>query len=113
VEAIGLLEKAARLDPRRGDVYLEGTLPTPRWDGTRGGPILKRALARNPSWLEGCVILTVIYSELGRGREARAEAAEVMRLSPGYSLETAKQRIRALKDLFPALFSDARKDGLK
>ncbi len=33
------------------------------------------------------LILAVIYSELGRMEEARAEVAEVLRLSPNLSLE--------------------------
>jgi adenylate cyclase len=37
--------------------------------------------------------LAVVYSELGREGDARAEAAEVLRLNPNFSLEIHKQRI--------------------
>jgi len=36
--------------------------------------------------------LAAVYSELGREAEARAEAAEVLRLNPQFSLEVHKQR---------------------
>ncbi len=117
VEAIGLLEKATRLDPRNGDVYLQqvGFAYTATGRYQEAVPVLKRALARIPNWLEGYQLLVVADSELGNEQEARAEAAEVVRLSPGYSLETAKQRLGPWKD--PAyeqrFFSDLRKAGLK
>jgi len=37
--------------------------------------------------------LAVIYNELGRAEEARAEAAEVLRISPNFSVESFRQRI--------------------
>jgi adenylate cyclase len=38
------------------------------------------------------VLLAAAYSEVGREDEARAEAAEVLRLSPQYSLDVMRQR---------------------
>ena len=35
-------------------------------------------------------MLAVVYSELGQAAEARAEAAEVLRLNPKFSLEVHK-----------------------
>jgi hypothetical protein len=37
-------------------------------------------------------MLAMVYSELGQAAEARAEAAEVLRLNPTFSLKVAKQR---------------------
>jgi hypothetical protein len=37
--------------------------------------------------------LTVVYSELGQEAEVRAEAAEVLRLNPQFSLAVHKQRM--------------------
>ena len=37
--------------------------------------------------------LAVVYSELGQAAEARAEAAEVLRINPQFSLEVHKQRM--------------------
>ena len=74
----------------------------------------KRALTRNPALLPAHVNLAVIYSELGREEEARAEAAEVLRLNPKFSLEVHKQR-NPFKD--PAvnerMIAALRKAGLK
>jgi hypothetical protein len=38
------------------------------------------------------LILAAVYSDLGKDAEARAEAAEVLRLNPNFSLEIHKQR---------------------
>jgi hypothetical protein len=39
------------------------------------------------------LMLAVIYSELGKEAEAQAEAAEVLRLNPKFSLEVHRQRM--------------------
>jgi hypothetical protein len=51
-----------------------------------------RTLTRNPDLLPAHQGLAVIYSELGREEEARAEAAEVLKISPKYSLEVLRQQ---------------------
>jgi len=48
----------------------------------------KKTLARNPDFLGGHVLLAIVHSELGREREARAEAAEILWISPDFSLVT-------------------------
>ncbi|HEV8714340.1 MAG TPA: tetratricopeptide repeat protein [Candidatus Binatia bacterium] len=47
---------------------------------------LQRYLSRNPNMLHTHLTLAVVYSELGQAAEARAEAAEVLRLNPQFSL---------------------------
>ena len=58
--------------------------------------------------------LAVIYSELGREAEAQAATAEILRISPNFSLEGYKQRL-PYKD--PAVLerqiAALRKAGLK
>ena len=49
---------------------------------------LKRSDQNNP-WVH--VNLVYAYSELGREQDARAEAAEVLRISPGFSLEEVER----------------------
>jgi tetratricopeptide (TPR) repeat protein len=75
---------------------------------------LKQVLTRSPNHLGTHVRLAVSYSELGREKEARAEAAEILRISPDYSLEVARQRL-PFKD--PAklerFLAALRKAGLK
>ena len=59
-------------------------------------------------------MLAMVYSELGQDTEARAEAAEVLRLNPNFSLKVHRQRA-PIKD--PAVLerhlAALRKAGLK
>ena len=54
---------------------------------------LQRYLSRYPNILSAHLILAAVYSELGQTAEARAEAAEVLRINPQFSLEVHKQRM--------------------
>jgi tetratricopeptide (TPR) repeat protein len=54
---------------------------------------LKQYLTRYPDILEAHLTLAAVYSELSKEAEARAEAAEVLRLNPQFSLEIHKQRV--------------------
>ncbi len=58
---------------------------------------LKQFTTRYPNILGSHLGLAAAYSKLGKEAEARAEAAEVLRLNPNYSLEVARQRF-PLKD---------------
>jgi adenylate cyclase len=75
---------------------------------------LQRYLSRYPNFLPAHLNLTVAYSELHQDAEAQAEAAEVLRLNPKFSLEVHKQRM-PIKD--PAVLerhiAALRKAGLK
>jgi TolB-like protein/tetratricopeptide (TPR) repeat protein len=53
---------------------------------------LKQYLTRYPNILGAHLTLAAVYSELGREAEAQAEAAEVLRLNPKFSLEVHKER---------------------
>ena len=75
---------------------------------------LQQYLSHYPNVLGAHLTLAAVYSELGRGAEARAEAAEVLRLNPQFSLEVHRQRM-PIKD--PAVLerhlAALRKVGLK
>src|SRR5262249_4326489 len=75
---------------------------------------LQRFLSRYPNRLDIHLMLAAVYSEFGQAAEARAEAAEVLRLNPNFSLEVHKQR-EPIKD--PAVLerhlAALRKAGLK
>ena len=75
---------------------------------------LKQYLVRYPNMLGAHLTLAAVYSGLGQAAEARAEAAEVLRINPQFSLEVHKQRT-PIKD--PAVLEQAlanlRKAGLK
>jgi adenylate cyclase len=74
----------------------------------------EQALVTQPNDPAMHMWLAVVDVELGRNDDARAEAAEVLRLSPHYSLATWQQ-VYQYKD--PALperwLADLRKAGLK
>jgi adenylate cyclase len=75
---------------------------------------LQRYLSRYPNILPFHLVLAAVYSELDQAVEARAEAAEVLRLNPNFSLEIHRQRVpikdsAALERHLAAL----RKAGLK
>ena len=53
----------------------------------------KKVLNLNPDFWAAHAQLTICYSELGREDEARAEAAELLRVSPNFSLEVMRQRL--------------------
>ena len=94
-EAIGWIEKAMRLNPRHPVWYLWGLghayFSAGQYD--EGVTAFKRTLNRNPNFWPAHAYLSVSYIELGRKEEARAEAAEVLRMNPSYSLETLTQRL--------------------
>jgi adenylate cyclase len=75
---------------------------------------LQRYLSRYPNMLPAHLTLAVVYSELGQAAEAWAEAAEVLRLNPNFSLAVHRQRM-PIKD--PAVLerhlAALRKAGLK
>jgi tetratricopeptide (TPR) repeat protein len=69
--------------------------------------------AREPeSWCN--LYIAAVYSELGRDADAQAEAAEVLRINPNWSLEVWKQRA-PYKDpaMLERVFAALQKAGLK
>jgi len=75
---------------------------------------LKRHLARYPANSIAHLYLAAIYSETGQEEAARAEAAEILRVNPQFSLEVWRQRAnfkdRAVQE---RLLNALRKAGLK
>jgi TolB-like protein/Tfp pilus assembly protein PilF len=114
-EAIGLAEKAMRLDPRNRDLYLffEGWAYTQMGRHEEAIPILKRYNARYPNNWGAHAYLVVDYTELGREDEARAEAAEILRISPHFSLDTWMQISPQNQAYLKRVIADLRKAGLK
>ena len=74
----------------------------------------KRVVTHYPNLLLAYTGLAATYGALGREKEARTEGAEILRLSPNFSLEVARQRIPS-KDPAVAerLLDNLRKAGLK
>ncbi|MFN0316197.1 MAG: adenylate/guanylate cyclase domain-containing protein [Burkholderiales bacterium] len=94
-EAIAYSKKSMRLDPnyppwvafclahsyyllRRNDEAVAG---------------LQDSLRRHPNFLPARRMLAAFYGELGREKEAQAELSEILRISPGASLELWRARL--------------------
>jgi tetratricopeptide (TPR) repeat protein len=88
-QALVAVQKAMYLDPQHGDNYLmdEGLeyLALGRYGDALGA--FKRHVALHPGISWDHLGLANAYIELGRDDEARAEAAEVQRLNPQFSLK--------------------------
>jgi tetratricopeptide (TPR) repeat protein len=52
----------------------------------------EKAVRQEPDSLFARIMMTVVYSYSGRNEEARAEAAEVLRLNPKFSLEKYEKK---------------------
>jgi adenylate cyclase len=67
----------------------------------------EKAVHMGPDSLMARIMMTAVYSWSGRDEEARATAAEVLRINPDFSLEKFAKRAK------PGLVSALRKAGLK
>ena len=85
-EAVRAAEKAMRLDPTRQDFYAffvaNPYVLMGRYE--EAIPLLKRELAVRPNNPWAYAALVVAYTELGRDVDARAAAAELMRINPDF-----------------------------
>jgi adenylate cyclase len=115
-EALGLAERALRLNPRPppGNLFQIGHTYYLAGRTEEAIATLKKSLNGSPADLGTHLYLAAVYSELGRDTEARAEAAEVLRINPNWSLEVWKQRV-PYKDpaMLERVFAALRKAGLK
>lgn len=86
-EVLGLMEKAMRLNPRYPARYLFflGNAQYQVGQYEEAIATLRRAVTRNPNHMPTHIFLATSYVELGRMDEARAEMAEVLRISPDFS----------------------------
>jgi len=115
-EAIPLFQKAIRLNPFGPTWYFfdlgNALLIAERYEEAVSA--YKKALQRSPDNLLAHVLLTTTYSKMGREKEARAEAAEVLRINPKFSLDYFAKALpfkdqKVTNNLIEAL----RKAGLK
>jgi adenylate cyclase len=114
--ALEAAAQALRLKPFVADDHL-GSVGTAyavagRYEEARAA--LQRYLSRYPNMLPAHLMLATVYSELGQAAEARAEAAEVLRLNPKFSLEVHRQRM-PIKDqaVLERYLAALRKAGLR
>ncbi len=115
-EAIRLIEKAIRLNPFPHAVYfynLSGAYRMARrYD--EAIEMAKRGIQRAPGNLLSYIALTASLSKAGRYDEARAAAAEVLKINPKFSLERYAKILPLKNQLYIDRTTDAlRKAGLK
>jgi adenylate cyclase len=94
-DALVAAEKALHMKPLMMDMHLANVGAAYAVAGRPKEAIapLKQYLTHYPNILGAHLTLTAVYSELGQAAEARAEAAEVLRINPKFSLEVHKQRM--------------------
>jgi adenylate cyclase len=116
-EAIPLLRKAVRLNPFGPSWYYLYLGHAYRDTGQFEEAVAtyKRALLTSPNNIVAHVNLTAIYSMMGREKEARAEAGEVLRVNPKFSLDYWAKAISVYKDksAIDNVIGALRKAGLK
>jgi adenylate cyclase len=78
---------------------------------TEAVAVLKRCIAAYPNLLVAHFSLLAAYSEMGDDQDARAEATEVMRISPHFVL--SKQGVFKDAAANERWYKSARKAGLK
>jgi TolB-like protein/class 3 adenylate cyclase/Tfp pilus assembly protein PilF len=98
-EAISLFGKAMRLSPYYRPWYLDGLGLAYHLTGQTDKAIesFKASAKRDPKAVYPHLRLAMIYAEQGREEERRAEAAEVLRLSPKFSV-AAWTKVHTFKD---------------
>lgn len=115
-EALELVEKAMRLNPYYPARYLFtlgfAYCTMERYEEAMAA--LKRALTRSPDHYGIHIVLAIIYSEVGREKEAHAHVSEALRINPQLSIEVLRQII-SFKDtaILERMGDNLRRAGLK
>jgi tetratricopeptide (TPR) repeat protein len=73
----------------------------------------KKALQREPNLQFPYIHMAISYIRLGREGEARAAAAEILRVNPKFSLESYAKMLPFKKPVADRVVEDLREAGLK
>jgi adenylate cyclase len=97
-ESIPEYKTAIRLNPIPPNNYLFGIAKSYAYTGQYEEAITwgKKAVRQRPNSFLAQSILTEILSLAGRDEEARAQAAEMLRIRPKYSLRGAAKRVKGV-----------------
>jgi len=89
-EAIPVIRKALRLEPMAPDIYVQNLalLYFQTGDCKEAVATCEKGLKRQPDDLNSHVIMAAVYGSCGRDKEARKEAAEVLRINPKFTVES-------------------------
>jgi len=115
-EAIPLFAKAIRLNPKPPNMYRHhygaALRKAERYEEAIAQ--VKKAIEREPNDILSYSVLASSYSMAGREEEARAAAAEILRINPNFSLENYIKRSPHKDQTVNERYVDAmRKAGLK
>jgi adenylate cyclase len=114
-EAIPYLQNAIRLNPLPTANYFVQLAFAYRESREYEKAIeaAKKALQREPNTQSPYIHMTISYIRLGREEEARASAAEILRINPRFSLERYAKILPFSQPVADHVVDDLRKAGLK
>ena len=94
-EAIPVIQKALRLEPIPPDNYVQqlALVYFQTGDCKEALAACEKGLKRDPDHLVSRVIMAAVYGSCGREKEARKEAAEVLRINPKFTVESYMRNI--------------------
>ena len=88
-EGLAFIETAMRLDPHYPSMYLfwHGHVfhSLERYD--EAAAAYRRVISRSPDFLYARIFLAAVYAQQGRMAEAKAEAAQTLRIDPSWSIQ--------------------------
>jgi adenylate cyclase len=115
-EAVAFMEQAIRLDPFPSSIGFRNLGAAYRGVGRYEESVkqCKKAIELSPNDLFAHLNLAITYTKLGREAEAKAEAAEVLRIHPKFSLDNyAKVHPLKCQSVLDDNIACLRKAGLK
>ena len=89
-EAIPVIQKALRLEPIPPDIYVQNLALVYFQTGDCREAIAacEKSPNRDPDNLSSHVIRAIVYGSCGKEKEARKEAAEILRINPKFTVES-------------------------
>jgi len=114
-EAVKYLQHGIRLNPLPSASILNFLAVAYRDSGQYEKAIeaSKKALQQQPNYQFPYIHMAISYIRLGREEEARAAAAEILRINPKFSLERYAKALPFTKPVADRVLEDLRKAGLK
>jgi adenylate cyclase len=111
-ESIPVYKKAIRLNPIPQNIYFYSLGISYCYTGQHEEAIewCEKAVRREPDSLWARIMLTLVYSDSGRLEEARAQAAEVLRIQPKFTVRRGAYKRKEDTDRFVSALQRA---GLK